>query len=59
MPKSEGAVALSRFVKYCEAEAAGLNLAFVAYCLAIADGALAEEFGFEDAAEPMAKMRRN
>lgn len=38
-----GVEALQRFVEYCEDEAAGLNLSFVAYCLSIAKDALAEE----------------
>lgn len=43
MQNESGVEALARFVKYCEAEAAGLNLSFVAYCLSIAKDALAEE----------------
>lgn len=44
MENEKGIQALARFVKYCEDEAAGLNLSFVAYCLSIANDALAEEF---------------
>jgi len=40
---TNGVEALKRLVKYCEDEAAGLNLSFVAYCLSIANNALAEE----------------
>lgn len=45
MKKTDGIAALSRLVGYCEAEASDLKLSFVAYCLSIAKGALAEETG--------------
>ena len=48
MQNTDGIAALARLVKYCEVEASDLNLSFVAYCLALADGALAEEFDKED-----------
>jgi hypothetical protein len=41
----DGVAALTRLVKYCEAEASDLKLSFVAYCLSIAKTALVEEFG--------------
>lgn len=43
MTKAEGKLALARLVKYCEDEAQEQNLPFVAYCLSLATGALAEE----------------
>jgi hypothetical protein len=36
-------LALARMVKYCEAEAHESSLPFVAYCLSLALGALAEQ----------------
>lgn len=36
-------LAFARMVKYCEQEALGLKLPFVAYCLSLAMGALAEQ----------------
>ena len=45
---TEGIDALARLVKYCEAEASGLNLSFVAYCLSLANGAIEEECANED-----------
>lgn len=37
--------ALARLVRYCESEATGLQLPFVAYCLSIAKAALVEDSG--------------
>lgn len=54
MENEQGIEALTRFVKYCEAEATGLNLSFVAYCLSIAKDALAEEYL---AAQPVREKR--
>lgn len=43
MSAAKEKTALARMVRYCEAEAEELGLPFVAYCLAVAGGALAEE----------------
>jgi len=51
MQNADGIAALARLVKYCEAEAADLKLSFVAYCLSIANGALAEEYDVEETPE--------
>ncbi|MCW5712930.1 MAG: hypothetical protein KIT43_00245 [Bauldia sp.] len=40
---------LARMMKYCEDEAQALNLPFVAYCLSLAMGALAEHVDDLDA----------
>ncbi len=49
---ADGVAALTRLVKYCETEASDLKLAFVAYCLSIANVALTEEFGVPEGLEP-------
>ena len=41
--KTAGTLALARMFEYCETEARALNLPFVAYCLSLAMGALAEQ----------------
>lgn len=43
MSLADERAALARMVRYCEDEANSLNLPFVAYCLSLATGALAEE----------------
>ncbi|MGD9737859.1 MAG: hypothetical protein AB7O56_04040 [Bauldia sp.] len=43
MSSTNDKAALARMVKYCAAEAEELGLTFVAYCLAVAGGAIAEE----------------
>lgn len=49
---ADGVAALARLVKYCEVEASDLKLGFVAYCLSIANVALAEEFGIPEGLDP-------
>lgn len=41
--RADNRLALARMVKYCETEARENNLPFVAYCLSLAMGALAEQ----------------
>ncbi|MGV8840878.1 MAG: hypothetical protein ACWA6X_11310 [Bauldia sp.] len=41
--KADGRLVLARMLKYCEAEALETGLPFVAYCLSLALGALAEQ----------------
>jgi hypothetical protein len=48
MQNTNGIAALARLMKYCEDEAAGLRLPFIAYCLSMANVALAEEVGGEE-----------
>lgn len=45
MTPSDEKAALARLVKYCQEEAAGLNLTLVAYCLSLAGEALGDELG--------------
>ncbi len=52
MNNPDGIAALARLVKYCEAEASDLKLSFVAYCLSIANVALAEEVSVPEIQDP-------
>lgn len=42
LDRASSSLVMARMMKYCEDEAQALNLPFVAYCLSLAMGALAE-----------------
>jgi hypothetical protein len=42
LDRANSSLVIARMMKYCEDEAHALNLPFVAYCLSLAMGALAE-----------------
>jgi len=49
LDKANSSIVMARMMKYCEDEALALNLPFVAYCLSLAMGALAEHVDEFDA----------